>query len=149
MRFHLIDRIDAWEPGATVRARKVTSRCEDYWDETDGGPVMPPPLLLEALCQAATWLVMITTDRQRRAALLSVGEVEWLDVVRPADVVDLECEITSMGDRSAVVSGVARVEDRPVLVAQDVMCALIDAGDLADLDDTERLQVMLTRREAS
>jgi hypothetical protein len=28
------------------------------------------------------------------------------------------------------------------------MCALIDAGDLADLDDTLRLQNMLTRAEA-
>jgi hypothetical protein len=27
-------------------------------------------------------------------------------------------------------------------------CALIDAGDLADLDDTERLQTMLTRTGA-
>ena len=37
------------------------------------------------------------------------------------------------------------VDGRPVLEAKDIMCALIDAGDLADLDDTERLQKMLTR----
>jgi hypothetical protein len=30
-----------------------------------------------------------------------------------------------------------------VLECEDVMCALIDADDLADLDDTKRLQDML------
>jgi len=34
-----------------------------------------------------------------------------------------------------------------VLEAKDIMCALIDADQLADLDDTERLQKMLTRAE--
>jgi hypothetical protein len=35
-----------------------------------------------------------------------------------------------------------------VLEANEIMCALIDADTLADLDDTERLQKMLTRAEA-
>jgi hypothetical protein len=30
--------------------------------------------------------------------------------------------------------------------AKDIMCALIDAAELADLDDTARLQKMLTRQ---
>jgi 3-hydroxyacyl-[acyl-carrier-protein] dehydratase len=50
-----------------------------------------------------------------------------------------------MNDEIAVVSGRVTAEGRPVLEAGDIMCALIDAGDLADLDDTERLQTMLTR----
>jgi 3-hydroxyacyl-[acyl-carrier-protein] dehydratase len=31
MRFHLIDRVDAYEPSRSVRARKLTSHSEDYW----------------------------------------------------------------------------------------------------------------------
>ncbi|MDX6668211.1 MAG: hypothetical protein QOK04_1591, partial [Solirubrobacteraceae bacterium] len=34
-----------------------------------------------------------------------------------------------------------------VLECEDVMCALIDSEDLADLDTTERLQKMLTQAE--
>src|SRR5712691_3310182 len=137
MRFHLIDRVDSWEVGHSVRGRKLTSLSEEYWEDGGDGLEMPPPLILEALCQAGTWLIMITTERRKRAALLSIGTVDFIAPVRPGDVLVLEGEVDSM-----------TVEERPVLEAKDIMCALIDAGDLADLDDTERLQKMLTRAES-
>lgn len=149
MRFHLIDRVDSYEPSASVRARKVTSLSEDYWEEDgeggDGELVMPPPFVLEALCQAATWLIMISTDRAKRAALLSIGSVDWHGPVRPGDVLEMVGEVGSFGTETAVVSGHVNVDGRLVLEAQDVMCALIDADTLADLEDTRRLQEMLTR----
>ncbi len=58
VRFHLIDRVDEWERERSVRGRKVTSLSEELWEESADGPVMPLPLVLEALCQAGTWLVM-------------------------------------------------------------------------------------------
>jgi 3-hydroxyacyl-[acyl-carrier-protein] dehydratase len=147
VRFHLIDRVDAWEPAKSVRARKLTSLSEDYWEDHGKGPVMPPPFALEALCQAGTWLVMITTERKKRAALLSIGSVSFLRDVRPGDVLTMEGEVDSMSDEVAVVSGRVTVDGEPVLEAGEIMCALIDADDLANLDDTERLQKMLTRVE--
>ncbi len=143
MRFHLIDRIDSVEPGSSIRARKVTSLSEEYWE--DG--VMPPPFVLEALCQAGTWLIMITTDRRKRAALLQVGSVSWHRDVVPGDVLDLIGSIDgdSFGEETAVISGRVEVDGELVLEAQEIMCALIDADTLADLDDTKRLQDMLTR----
>jgi 3-hydroxyacyl-[acyl-carrier-protein] dehydratase len=149
MRFHLIDRVVEWEAGKSVRGRKLTSRSEEFWEQDGDDLRMPPPLVLEALCQAGTWLVMISTDRRKRAALLSIGSVEFLGDVRPGDVLELEGIVESMNDEVAVVSGRATVDGTPVLEAGDIMCALIDAGDLADLDDTERLQTMLTRTESS
>ena len=148
MRFHLIDRIDDWEPQRSVRGRKVVSLSEELLEETDDGLVMPPPLVLEALCQAGTWLVMISTDRRKRAALLSIASVDFLGTVRPGDVIELEATVESMSDEVAVLSGRATVDGQTVLEATDIMCALIDASDLADLDDTERIQHMLTRAEA-
>jgi 3-hydroxyacyl-[acyl-carrier-protein] dehydratase len=149
VRFHLIDRVDSYEPSKSVRARKVTSRSEDYWEEDDDGELtMPPPFVLEALCQAATWLIMISTERAKRAALLSIGSVEWHEDVRPGDVLEMVGEIGSFGAETAVVSGHVSVEGRTVLEARDVMCALVDADTLADLDDTKRLQDMLTRAAA-
>jgi 3-hydroxyacyl-[acyl-carrier-protein] dehydratase len=149
VRFHLIDKVEAVEPGKSIRGRKLTSLSEDYWEDSDDGPVMPYPFVLEALCQAGTWLVMITTERRKRAALLSIGSVEFLDDVHPGDVLDLDGTVDSMSDEVAVVSGRVTVDGRPILGATDIMCALIDAEDLADLDDTERLQNMLTRAGAS
>jgi len=149
VRFHLIDRIDECDPGQSVRGRKVTSLSEDYWESSNGSLVMPYPFILEALCQAGTWLVMITTERKKRAALLSIGSVDFLRDVHPGDVLILEGKVDSMSDEVAVVSGRVMVDGEPVLEASDIMCALIDASDLADLEDTKRLQTMLTREEES
>ena len=149
MRFHLIDRIDAYEPRESVTARKVTSYSEEYWEPgPDGELRMPPPFVLEAFCQAGTWLIMISTGRAKRAALLQVGSVTWHREVRPGDVLVLDGKIASFGEESAVLGGTASVDGDTVLACEDVMCALIDAGDLADLDDTLRLQRMLTREGA-
>jgi 3-hydroxyacyl-[acyl-carrier-protein] dehydratase len=145
MRFHLIDKVDEYEPGQSVRALKLTSYSEDYWEESGNGPVMPVTFPLEALCQAATWLIMITTDRAKRAALLSIGSVSFLRDVHPGDVLVMEGNVESMSDEVGVVSGRVTVDGQPILEAEDIMCTLIPADRLADLDDTERLQNMLTR----
>lgn len=147
MRFHLIDRVDEFEPARSVRARKLTSLSEEYWEADGDELAMPPPFVLEALCQAATWLIMITTERRKRAALLSIGSVDWGRPIRPGDVLVMSGEIDSFGEETAVVSGRVTVDDEVVLEAQEIMCALIDADTLADLDDTKRLQDMLTRVE--
>ena len=98
MRFHLVDRVLEWEPAKSVRARKLTSLGEEFWEDEGDDLVMPPPLVLESFCQAGTWLVMITTDTRKRAALLSIGSVEFLADVRPGDVIELEGSVESMND---------------------------------------------------
>jgi 3-hydroxyacyl-[acyl-carrier-protein] dehydratase len=150
VRFHLIDRIDAYEPRESVTARKVTSYSEEYWEHgPDGELRMPPPFVLEAFCQAGTWLIMISTECAKRAALLQVGSVTWHRDIRPGDVLVLNGKIASFGEESAVLGGAATVDGEIVLECEDVMCALIDAADLADLDDTLRLKRMLTREGAA
>lgn len=149
MRFHLIDRVDSYEPSRSVRGRKVASLSEEYWEDSGSGPVMPQPFMLEALCQAGTWLIMISTERRKRAALLQVGSVDYLGDVRPGDILELEGNVESMNEEIAVLSGRASVDGKTVLEAKDIMCALIPAGDLADLDDTLRLQKMLTRAKGA
>ena len=145
MRFHLIDRVDlAASPASRSRAEAHLAQRGVLGAEDDG-LAMPPPFVLEALCQAATWLIMITTERRKRAALLSIGSVEFLGDVRPGDVLELDGDIDSLSDEMAVVSGRVTVDGEIVLEAREVMCALIDADQLADLDDTKRLQDMLTR----
>lgn len=147
MRFHLIDRVDSFEPSKSVSARKLTSLSEEYWEADGEELTMPPPFVLEALCQAATWLIMISTERAKRAALLSIGAVDWHADVHPGDVLEMVGEIGSFGGETAVVSGYVSVDGKKVLEAKDIMCALIDADTLADLEDTKRLQDMLTRTQ--
>lgn len=149
VRFYLVDRVDAYEPARTVRARKLTSRAEEYWEAGDDGAVngeiMPPPLVLEALCQAGAWLVILSTECRKRAALLSVGEVRFLEDVRPGDVLLLEGNVDSIGDEVAVLSGRVTVDGRTVLEADEIMCALIETGELTDPAELERLRRQIIR----
>jgi 3-hydroxyacyl-[acyl-carrier-protein] dehydratase len=149
VRFHLIDRIDEHEPHQWVRARKLTSITEEIWEESPDGPVMPRPLVLESLCQAAAWLIVTSTARRKRAALLQIGSVSFVGDVRPGDVLELRGEVVSMTDEMAVLAGVAFVDELPVLRATDVMCALIDAGELQEPAETARLELQLIRSDAS
>jgi 3-hydroxyacyl-[acyl-carrier-protein] dehydratase len=91
---------------------------------------------------------MLTTETRKRAALLSIGSVEFLADVRPGDVIELVGNVESFSDEVAVLSGTATVDGTTVLEAKDIMCALIDAETLAPLDDTRRLQAMLDRSAA-
>lgn len=143
MRFHLIDRIDEFEAGRHVRGRKVVSASEDFFSQ--GDLVMPAPLVLESLCQAGTWLIMLSTQRRKRAALLRIGDVRFLGDVRAGDVLVLDGVVESMGEDMAVLSGSAAVDGTPVMAAKDIMCALIDADDLEDPVDSGRMLSMLTR----
>jgi 3-hydroxyacyl-[acyl-carrier-protein] dehydratase len=145
MRLHLVDRIDAWEADRRITARKVTSAAEEFWQLGPAGPVMPRPLVLEALCQAGTWLVMLGSGHRKRAALLSIGSVCFHADVVPGDVLVLEGTVASMSGDAAVLDGTVAVDGRPVLTAAGIMCALIDAERLDDPAATARMGDQLTR----
>lgn len=132
MRFHLVDRIDVLEPGKRVRAVKLTSHSEDYWREGR----MPPPLVLEALCQAGNWLVLASTDLERRAALLSVDRVRFGGPVRPGDTLVLDGEVESIGTDRAALSGTVTVDGRQVLAAETILCALLPTDTVEDTSTT-------------
>jgi 3-hydroxyacyl-[acyl-carrier-protein] dehydratase len=145
MRFHLIDRIDSWAPNQRIAARKVTSAAEEFWQRGPEGPVMPPPLVLEALCQAGAWLVLMSTEHRKRAALLSIDHVSFLADVVPGDVLLLEGTVTAISGDIAALDGTVTVGGRPVLVASGIMCALIAAERLDDPEATRRMGEQLAR----
>jgi 3-hydroxyacyl-[acyl-carrier-protein] dehydratase len=63
MRYHLIDRVVAFEPGKNLRALKQLSLGEEYLaDHFPTFPVMPGVLMLQALVEAASWLVRFSRD---------------------------------------------------------------------------------------
>ncbi|MGY0057111.1 hotdog domain-containing protein [Streptomyces sp. LZ34] len=145
MRFHLIDRIDVLEAHRAVTARKLTSLQEEFWRDEGRGPEMPAPLVLEALCQAGTWLIMGSTGLRRRAALLSADSVSFRGAVRPGDVLVMSGRVESFGDDTAVLSGTVTAGGRTVLSADAIMCSLIPTEDLEDPQDVRRMYERLTR----
>ncbi|WP_324194957.1 hotdog family protein [Nocardia cyriacigeorgica] len=143
-----MDRIDAWEPGRSATGRKLTSNQETYWVRDDSGrTVMPLALVLECVCQTATWLILLGSGLAQRATLLAVEEVRQLRAVRPGDVLDIDVQVESVADTAAVVNGVVRVDGEPVLTASRIMCGLMPADELDDPTETHRLARLLSRKE--
>ncbi|MFC8529861.1 hypothetical protein [Nocardia sp. NPDC057227] len=138
MKFQLIDRIESWEPMRTLRARKATSVYEDYWQPSAAGPVLPAGIVLEALCQAGAWLVLLSSEHRKRAALLNIAEVSVLRDAGRGAVLQLEVEVTQAGSRTASVDGTVRVDGEPILVARRIMCAFVDADRFDDPAETAR-----------
>jgi 3-hydroxyacyl-[acyl-carrier-protein] dehydratase len=146
MRFHLIDRIDSWESGQWISGRKVTSTAETFWQRDPAGHLrMPAELVLETVCQAATWLIMLSSQFAKRAILLSIEEVACLGDVVPGDMLTVTAIVRSMTGEAAVFDGSVTVEGRPVLRSAGLMCALRDAHTLQDADRTERMAQQLLR----
>ena len=144
-----MDRIDEFEPGRSVRGRKLASRAEDYWTEREGRLSMPPWLVLEAICQAGAWLVVLSTEGRHRAALASVGQAVFGPPVRPGDVVHLEGTIDSLDEEALVFHGRALVEGEVVAEAHDVICTLLEAERLESAESTALLIRMLDRRSGA
>ncbi|ROO51996.1 3-hydroxyacyl-[acyl-carrier-protein] dehydratase [Micromonospora sp. Llam0] len=148
MRFQLIDRIEAWQPGCGITARKVTAAAEEFWyADSAGWIVMPPELVLEVVCQAATWLIMLSSGFERRALLLAVGEMTVHGCVEPGDVLTVTATVASSIADAIVVDGRVEVEGRTVLEASGIMCALREAETLQARHDVERMARCLLRTE--
>lgn len=96
MRFHLIDRVDGWEPGKTLRAAKVLALGEEYLaDHFPRFPVMPGVLMLQACVEAASWLWRATSDFAHPVIVLrSVQSVKYGTFMQPGRRMDVSVELT-------------------------------------------------------
>lgn len=95
MRFGMLDRITELVPGERIVAeRKLTGR-EDYLaDHFPLFPVMPGVLMLEAMYQAAAWLVRATDDFQDSIVRLKEARnVKYSDFVDPGHTLIVSAEI--------------------------------------------------------
>src|SRR5437867_9896042 len=71
MRFNLIDRIVALEPGRSIQAVKNLTLAEEYLaDHFPTFPVMPGVLMLETLVEAGAWLLRISEDFRHSVIVL-------------------------------------------------------------------------------
>lgn len=110
MRFILIDRIAELVPGQRVCAVKALSRAEEYLaDHFPTFPVMPGVLMIEALVQAAAWLVRATEDFAHSMILLAEARnVTYKSFVAPGQVFEMTVEAKQIGTETSRFVGVGR-----------------------------------------
>src|SRR5262245_44769372 len=118
MRFVLVDRIHALEPGRRVVASRHIDPGEEFFqDHFPGFPVVPGVLLTEMMGQAAAKALDCQHLPRGKAMLAKINSASFRQWVRPGDEVMLHGEITANTERYASADCRAEVGGKPVAQA--------------------------------
>jgi 3-hydroxyacyl-[acyl-carrier-protein] dehydratase len=120
MKFLLVDRIDAIERGKRIVTRKALSLAEEYLaDHFPAFPVLPGVMMVEAMVQAAAWLVRIEQQFSRSIVVLSSARnVRYANFVRPGQMLRCEMEAVSIGESESKFKGVGLVDGQQAVSAR-------------------------------
>ena len=138
MKFNLIDNIELLSDQRIV-AVKFVSLAEEYLaDHFPTFPVLPGVLMLEAITQAAGWLMHHRTQFSKSIAVLKEAKnVKYGQFVAPGNYLKVDVELIKLTDAGATFKASGFAGTEPALQAR-VELAYFNLGDkqpeLAGLD---------------
>lgn len=120
MRFALVDRIVALEPGQSIRAVKNLSAAEEYLaDHFPGFAVMPGVMMLETLVQTGGWLIRATDDFAHSVILLKQARaVKFNNFVRPGQTLTVEMTMQRRGEGETTLKATSEVGGKTAVSAR-------------------------------
>jgi 3-hydroxyacyl-[acyl-carrier-protein] dehydratase len=91
-----LDEVTELVPGERVVARKTVTE-EDCAGHFPGNPIMPGVKMVEALAQCGAVAVLSQEENRGKLALFAgIDDVRFKRVVRPGEVLLLECEVETV-----------------------------------------------------
>ena len=122
MRFHLFDKIIEFEPGKGGVGVKNVTVAEDFFiKHYDRVPLMPEPLIIEALAQTGGWTVAVTTRFRYVAILVRIDKARFYKPVHPGDQLILKTNILSINENGSLIEGTAEVDGETVAHVERIM----------------------------
>jgi 3-hydroxyacyl-[acyl-carrier-protein] dehydratase len=123
MRFLLVDRIVEFQPKVRLTAIKSLTMAEEYLaDHFPSFPVMPGVLMLEAMTQAAAWLVRLSEDFAHSIVVLKQAtNVKYGQFVEPGQTLTVTAEILSQTEQETKLKAQGSVDGRTIVSARLVL----------------------------
>ena len=110
MKFYLIDKVEIASPEKLVGIKQVSLAEEYLADHFPTFPVLPGVLMIEALTQAAAWVLHLRNDFACSMAVLKEARnVKYSAFAAPGSILRLEVELTKPTTGGAVFSAVGNV----------------------------------------
>ncbi|GIK15267.1 MAG: beta-hydroxyacyl-ACP dehydratase [Planctomycetota bacterium] len=147
MRFALLDRIVEVQPGARLRAVKAVSAAEEYLaDHFPTFAVLPGVFMLEAMVEAAAWLVRSSLDFAPSLVLLKEAKnITYKSFVRPGDVLEVDVQTRRLEGVESEFSGAGTCGGKEVVRGRFVLSHLTAAARGPGYEDTDRHIVWVMR----
>lgn len=119
MKFNLIDKVESISPQRIVAVKNVSLAEEYLADHFPTFPVLPGVMMLEALTQAAGWLLHGARDFACSMAVLrEARNVKYGRFVAPGNHLRVEVELAKMTDGGAAFKATGMVDGAQALTAR-------------------------------
>ena len=130
MKYCQIDEIVSLQPGEKLVAQRTLRPGEDYLqDHFPRFPVMPGVMMLEALHQAAIWLVRTGDDFRSPLVLLrEARSVKFGDFLSPGETLQITAQAIKSDGRLTTVKATAEKAGR-VTVSARLILEQCESGD--------------------
>lgn len=120
MKFHLIDKVHDINAPQRIVAVKNVSLAEEYLaDHFPTFPVLPGVMMLEALTQAAAWLLHVGSGFSKSMAVLKEARnLRYGNFVAPGNTLKLEVELHKQTDTGATFKATGLIEGSQALTGR-------------------------------
>lgn len=119
MRYLFIDRILRLEANKQIITIKNVTLSDDvFLEHFVGYPVMPGALLIEALAQAGTALLEVSTHFKKKALPVMIDQAKFRALARPGDQLKIAATILSLDQTAAQMDGTIHAADKLVATAK-------------------------------
>jgi 3-hydroxyacyl-[acyl-carrier-protein] dehydratase len=119
VKFYLIDKVEQITPQRIVAVKNVSLAEEYLADHFPTFPVLPGVMMLEALTQAAAWLLYVNSSFAKSIAVLKEARnLRYGNFVAPGNTLKLEVELFKSTDTGATFKAAGLIDGQQALTGR-------------------------------